>query len=115
MFAAQEGDRQFSFDAGTLVSLNFSKAGLFTKQLLKEAMKHFGSPIHIDLFGKGSRSATIRFASQIESQSFLAKAADLDNSNNWDENVGDLVQASESFKKALVSISHNEITHNNLK
>ena len=63
MFAANEGDRKFCFDAGTLVSLIFNKAGQFTKQLLKEATSHFGSPIHIDLFGKNSRQATIRFGS----------------------------------------------------
>ena len=36
------------------------------------------------------------------------------NADNWEEKVGNLLQSSESFKKTLISLSHNEISLDDL-
>ena len=44
----------------------------------------------------------------------MSKASDLSEVGNFDEKVGTILHANESFKRAIVSLSHNEISLDDL-
>lgn len=67
------------FKRGTLVRMNHNfGADKISKQTLREALSHFGQLAYIDMHGK-AKQITLRFASEAQMQSFLAKASKIDN------------------------------------
>ena len=108
MYPIRDGSDDFCFAEGTLLRMTLKTSSQLAKQVMRQTIKHYGSPLYVDIVGvKAGTQVTLRFDSQKNCHGFLLKAADAESDISFLPGTG--LKANQAFKNTVLRLSNNSI------